>query len=443
MTESKSRDNPSYLPRSYGKDLSDTKREEERAPSRQEDESSHATETTEESAAAEAADADERTPTPDKEPESPPPELSEPAAEVPDHDSPQAVDSESSEQPKALSFEEIGSDTIARKISDPAVPIADRRPAPPEPEIKGPQEQVLIKVRLVGIRFSCASKIYHFDAGDLDLQARDWVIVKTEKGVGLGHVALTPFEKEVDGEQLQKIRKVLRKARQVDFEQKERCWQREAEAYRFCQDRIDALELPMKLVSVECYFDGTKYVFYFTAEGRVDFRDLVKQLVARFPVRIEMRQIGVRHEAKMTGGLGCCGQELCCSRFLTDFRPVSVRMAKDQNLSLNPSKISGACGRLMCCLGYEHDIYQSFKKGLPKVGKVLNTSHGEATILKYNPLHETILVRTKDDKTVEITKADILSQPQPKKSQKADKAATEGKKPARQQRQKRREKKRQ
>ncbi|AFM27481.1 PSP1 domain-containing protein [Desulfomonile tiedjei] len=263
-------------------------------------------------------------------------------------------------------------------------------------------------VRIVGVRFGYASKIYHFDCGDMNLSAGDWVVVKTEKGLGLGLIALPPFEREFDAVQLEGLRKILRKACPSDFEQKDRCREKEYEAYMYCLEKIETLDLPMKLVSVECFFDCSKYVFYFTAEGRVDFRELVKLLVARFPVRIEMRQIGVRHEAKMTGGLACCGQELCCARFLTDFRPVSVRMAKTQNLSLNPTKISGVCGRLMCCLAYEHDVYEEFKKGLPRVGKAVTTSQGEGLVLKHNPLAETVFVKLQDETIVEVNKSEIV-----------------------------------
>jgi len=266
-----------------------------------------------------------------------------------------------------------------------------------------------LKVNVVGVRFGYACKIYHFDAGDMALTAGDWVIVKTEKGMGLGQIAIPPFEREMDASQLESLRKIIRKAGKVDFDQKMRCAQREAQAYAYCLERIEALELPMKLVAVECFFDGSKYVFYFTAEGRVDFRELVKQLVARFPVRIEMRQIGVRHEAKMTGGLACCGQELCCSRFLTDFRPVSVKMAKTQNLSLNPSKISGVCGRLMCCLAYEHETYEDFRKGLPRVGKTVKTRKGEGVVVKHNPLAETVFVRLEDETMVEVRPQQVIA----------------------------------
>ncbi|HMK34417.1 MAG TPA: stage 0 sporulation family protein [Desulfomonilaceae bacterium] len=271
-------------------------------------------------------------------------------------------------------------------------------------------QTVRIPVNIAGVRFGYACKIYHFDSSDMELAVGDWVIVKTEKGMGLGQIAVAPFKRELDASQLEGLRKVVRKAGKTEFDQKERCTQREAEAYAYCMERIEALDLPMKLVSVECFFDGSKYVFYFTAEGRVDFRELVKQLVARFPVRIEMRQIGVRHEAKMTGGLACCGQELCCSRYLVDFRPVSVKMAKNQNLSLNPTKISGVCGRLMCCLGYEHEIYEEFKKGLPRVGKTVNTPKGEGIVLKHNPLAETVFVRLQDETIIEITKTDVIQE---------------------------------
>jgi cell fate regulator YaaT (PSP1 superfamily) len=301
-------------------------------------------------------------------------------------------------------------------VSSEALDLRDTVGEPAESQV------VRIPVNIVGIRFGYACKVYHFDSSDMDLAAGDWVIVKTEKGMGLGQVAIPPFKRELDTSQLEGLRKVIRKAGKTDFDQKARCTQREAEAFAYCLERIDALELPMKLVAVECFFDGSKYVFYFTAEGRVDFRELVKQLVARFPVRIEMRQIGVRHEAKMTGGLACCGQELCCSRFLVDFRPVSVKMAKNQNLSLNPTKISGVCGRLMCCLGYEHDIYEDFKKGLPRVGKMVNTSKGEGVVLKHNPLAETVFVRLDEENIIEVRKDEIIpgveSAPQKKPSKK-------------------------
>ena len=304
-------------------------------------------------------------------------------------------------------------DTGVESADDVIEQDEEHQPAqilPQDPPREAPREAQIEaqKVNIVGIRFLRAGKIYHFDSGDMDLTEGDWVIVKTEKGIGLGQVAFAPIEQEVDRPALEGLRKIVRKAGKVDFDQKARCRQREAQAYAYCLERIDALELPMKLVAVECFFDSSKYIFYFTAEGRVDFRELVKQLVSRFPVRIEMRQIGVRHEAKMTGGLGCCGQELCCSRFLTDFKPVSVKMAKSQNLSLNPSKISGVCGRLMCCLAYEHDIYEQFKKAVPKVGKGVTTSHGEGHVQKHCPLTESVVVKLEDETLVEVAKDEVV-----------------------------------
>jgi len=305
-----------------------------------------------------------------------------------------------------------------RNGTPPALEADFRRPISESPAADEPttifkQEEsepefLRLRTTLAGVRFSYACKIYHFEAGDMELAAGDWVIVKTEKGVGLGVIAVPPFERELDASQLDGLRKILRKAGKVDLDQKSRCVQRESESFEYCMQKIEEMGLPMKLIGVECFFDGTKYIFYFTSEGRVDFRDLVKQLVARFPVRIEMRQIGVRHAAKMVGGLACCGQELCCSRYLTDFRPVSVKMAKTQNLSLNPAKISGVCGRLMCCLGYEHDIYEEFKKGIPKVGKTVRTSSGEGIIQKYNPLSGTISVLMQDETLADIPRAEIL-----------------------------------
>ena len=289
---------------------------------------------------------------------------------------------------------------------------------PPPKEESAPQVQPTardegraprrIRTKIVGVRFGYACKIYRFDAGDLELACDDWVIVKTEKGLGLGRVAIRPTEHEIEAAQLEGLRKVIRKAGKMDFDQKARLAQKEREAHAYCLEKINALGLPMKLVGVECFFDGSKYVFYFTAEGRVDFRELVKQLVVRFPVRIEMRQIGVRHEAKMTGGIACCGQELCCARFLSDFKPVSVKMAKTQNLSLNPTKISGVCGRLMCCLAYEHETYEGFRKGLPKVGRIVTTNKGEGPVVKYNPLAETVSIRLDDETVMDVSREEII-----------------------------------
>ncbi len=206
--------------------------------------------------------------------------------------------------------------------------------------------------RVVGIRFKRAGKSYKFDATDLELSPGDIVIVEVEKGIGMARVVLGPVE--MDAKQIdRKLKKVVRKADAVDIERDGFNREREDEAFKVCQGKIAKYGLPMKLVSVEYLFDSSKAIFYFTSDTRVDFRELVKDLAGRFYTRIEMRQIGVRDEAKTIGGLGPCGRELCCSSFLVDFTPVTVRMAKEQNLALNPLKISGVCGRLMCCLSYE------------------------------------------------------------------------------------------
>jgi len=261
--------------------------------------------------------------------------------------------------------------------------------------------------KLVDIQFPKYGKVGVFDAGDLTLSKGDKVLVETDLGPSLATVCSEPRERGEEWSD-KPLSKVQRPADENDLRTYEQNRRLEKEIYEFCYGKIEERGLPMNLVSVDRLFEGGKVMVYFTAEGRVDFRELVKQLVARFPVRIEMRQIGVRHEAKMTGGIASCGQELCCCRFLTDFRPVSVKMAKTQNLSLNPTKISGACGRLMCCLGYEHDTYENFKKGLPKVGKAVNTTRGEGIVVKYNPLRETICIRMEDDTLVELTRSEVI-----------------------------------
>lgn len=213
--------------------------------------------------------------------------------------------------------------------------------------------------RLVGVKFNKACKVYDFDPNGIDLKPGEMVVVEVEKGLGMGTVAYRPK----DGEPLagKTLKKVIRKAETVDLERHDFNTERESEARRICREKIAQLNLPMKLVRVEYLFDSSKAIFFFTSETRVDFRELVKDLASFFHTRIEMRQIGVRDEAKMLGGLGPCGRVLCCTAHLTDFEPVTIKMAKDQNLALNPVKISGICGRLMCCLSYEHAMYKSEK----------------------------------------------------------------------------------
>ena len=215
--------------------------------------------------------------------------------------------------------------------------------------------------KVVGVRFKKACKVYDFDSNGLELKPGDMVIVEVERGLGLGMAVYTT--KELDQAPANRqLKKVVRKADAVDLERNGFNTERENEAFRICREKIVQYRLPMKLIRVEYLFDSSKAIFYFTSETRVDFRELVKDLAAGFHTRIEMRQIGVRDEAKMIGGLGPCGRELCCSGFLSDFEPVTIKMAKDQNLALNPVKISGICGRLMCCLSYEHGMYKEEKK---------------------------------------------------------------------------------
>ncbi|MBI5643045.1 MAG: stage 0 sporulation family protein [Deltaproteobacteria bacterium] len=223
-------------------------------------------------------------------------------------------------------------------------------------------------VKIVGVRFKKACKVYDFEANELDLNPNDSVIVEVEKGLGMGVVVYKPREVDPDTVQRQ-LKKVVRKADVVDTERHGFNTERENEAFRICREKIAHYKLPMKLIRVEYLFDSSKAIFYFTSETRVDFRELVKDLASGFHTRIEMRQIGVRDEAKMIGGLGPCGRELCCSGFLSDFEPVTIKMAKEQNLALNPVKISGICGRLMCCLSYEHDMYQGEKRDKNKENK--------------------------------------------------------------------------
>ena len=216
-------------------------------------------------------------------------------------------------------------------------------------------------IKVIGVRFRNAGKIYYFSPGNMEIKTGDHVIVETARGVEYGTVVLGP--KEVDDRQVvQPLKDVIRMATQKDDAKEESNRKKEKEAYQVCVKKIRAHQLEMKLIDVEYTFDNSKVIFFFTADGRVDFRELVKDLATVFRTRIELRQIGVRDEAKMLGGIGFCGRELCCHTFLGDFAPVSIKMAKEQSLSLNPSKISGICGRLLCCLKYENDVYVENRK---------------------------------------------------------------------------------
>jgi len=256
-----------------------------------------------------------------------------------------------------------------------------------------------LQCAVVGIRFKLAGKIYYFDPGELQLAVNDGVIVETSRGIEYGTVVIGPREvpeEEVVGA----LKMVVRKANEDDFEQMQVNREKEAKAMEICLEKIEAHGLPMKLVDVEQTFGGNKIIFYFTADGRIDFRELVKDLAAIFRTRIELRQIGVRDEAKMIGGLGCCGRELCCATWLADFASVSIRMAKEQNLSLNPTKISGICGRLMCCLKFENDVYEQAKEGLPELGKKVMTPDGDGRVNSINIIKQTVNVELRQSKLV-------------------------------------------
>jgi len=251
---------------------------------------------------------------------------------------------------------------------------------------------------VIGVRFKKAGKVYYFDPVDVWPRPGNNVVVETARGIEFGEV-VTGAREVADEQIVTPLKKVLRIATEEDERRAEYNAQREKEAFGICQEKIARHKLDMKLVSVEYTFDNSKIIFYFTANGRVDFRELVKDLAGVFKMRIELRQIGVRDEAKMLGGLGACGRQICCGAFLGDFQPVSIKMAKEQNLSLNPTKISGQCGRLMCCLKYEQDYYEATLKKLPKVGKDIMTPDGAGVVTEINPIRERVKVRihTADD----------------------------------------------
>ena len=263
---------------------------------------------------------------------------------------------------------------------------------------------------VAGVRFKKAGKIYYFSPGSFELNKGDAVIVETARGLEFGEIVIAPREVE-DSAVVNPLKPILRKATEKDIAKVADNEAKEAEAMRVCSEKVESHKLPMKLVDVEYTFDVNKIVFYFTAEGRVDFRDLVKDLATVFRTRIELRQIGVRDEAKMMNGIGCCGRTLCCSTFLGDFEPVSIRMAKDQNLSLNPTKISGICGRLMCCLKYESYAYGAGacrRAPLPRIGKSVITADGEGKIASLDPARKIAQITLVDGGTAEVPFDEIV-----------------------------------
>ncbi len=247
-------------------------------------------------------------------------------------------------------------------------------------------------VNVIGVRFKRAGKIYFFDPKDFDVAKGDNVIVETIRGVEFGKV-VTGKEQIEENDLVSPLKPVIRKADDDDKAKHLNNREKAQAALVTCQEKIAAHGLKMKLIDAEYTFDNNKVIFYFTADGRVDFRELVKDLASVFRTRIELRQIGVRDEAKMLNGIGQCGRRLCCANWLSEFIPVSIKMAKDQNLSLNPTKISGICGRLMCCLRYEYDTYKSLRKQMPRVGDTVKTPDGEALVFGINILKESVRVK--------------------------------------------------
>ena len=301
------------------------------------------------------------------------PVTEEPQAEVSEMEAP--VEEEPEEDaPAAEVPEEEPEETVEAEPEEPA-----------QPEM----------VSVVDIHFRSNTKVYFFDPGDLELADGDHVVIDTARGQEFGYCATGNHQVSAK-DIVPPLRRVLRKATEKDERINNENIQKEKKAYEICQQKIQSHGLDMQLVRAECAFDGSKIIFFFTADGRVDFRELVKNLASVFRTRIELRQIGVRDKAKMVGGLGICGRPFCCKEFLDDFQPVSIKMAKTQNLSLNPTKISGTCGRLMCCLKYEQDAYEDLLKTSPKVESFVDTVDGRGTVIDSNLLKQTVRVRMED-----------------------------------------------
>lgn len=254
---------------------------------------------------------------------------------------------------------------------------------------------------VISVKFKDGGKEYFFDPAGHQVKAGDKIIVEMQKGKDIATASCGNHEVP-DEDIVQPLRKMLRFANQKDFDRVEENHKKEAEAFTICENKIANHKLDMKLVSVEYSFDGGQIIFFFTADGRVDFRELVKDLAAEFHTRIELRQIGVRDEAKLLGGIGICGQPYCCKRFLNDFQAVSIKMAKEQGLSLNPTKVSGSCGRLMCCLKYEQPAYEYLATLTPKVGSTVKIPDGIGTVVDSNPISGQLFVRLNDSEAAPV-----------------------------------------
>lgn len=269
--------------------------------------------------------------------------------------------------------------------------------------------------KIVGVRFKRAGRVYYFDAGDIELKADDYVVVKMARGMELGRVVITP-EQVLASEVTEELKPIVRKAEPEDIKRAQELEAGEAEAMSECAKLVAKLGLPMKLLGAAYSLDGSRLTFFFSAEERVDFRELVRELGRRFKTKIELRQLGPRDEAKLVGGFGRCGRPLCCMNFLAELSPVSIKMAKEQDLPLNPMKISGVCGRLLCCLAYESEQYHAMKEKLPKEGQRVKTPMGVAKVVGGNPLKETVLVELESQARVELPLDQIKFEKQPPKA---------------------------
>jgi len=264
--------------------------------------------------------------------------------------------------------------------------------------------------QIVGIKFRRSSKVYYFSPNEIQgLRVGEWVVVETARGREVGKVAFVPRdcpEKEIPG----KLKDVLHRASALDLTQMEKYQQREENALQRCSEKVDEYGLPMKVITAEYNYDGTYLTFYFAAEKRVDFRELVKDLARIFRTRIELRQVGVRDEVKLIKGYGQCGRPHCCSTWMGEFRPISIRMAKKQDLPLSPMEISGTCGRLLCCLSFEHELYCEVKSKMPRIGKNIETPWGVGRVKGLNVLQETVTVELKDQATATLSLDELNSQ---------------------------------
>jgi cell fate regulator YaaT (PSP1 superfamily) len=276
-----------------------------------------------------------------------------------------------------------------------------------KPEQTTPAEDTAYGI--VSVRFADLPNTYKYNRNQLNLRDGDVVVAETDRGDGVGTVVNDAID-PCCAEPLESLKRVLRKATRQDIDRERERKDLERKAFQLCVEKAGEFKLDMNLVTVQYFFDRSKAVFYFTADGRIDFRELVKSLAKSLNTRIEMRQIGVRDKARLVGGIGCCGRQLCCQSFLQDFEPVSVRMAKDQNLPLNPSKISGVCGRLMCCLTFEHETYKKMSRSLPRCGKWVQVGSEKGKVTRQNPLEGTIVVELEGGEEVEVSPEELKNE---------------------------------